>query len=174
MPIKHQVVAEMINTGWMFQMTKVVEIMAGAALLANRFVPLALAVAAPVAIMTFLLDAFILDAFVQYFTGAVTWKYLATELLDVIFGGACVLFIHAFLMLAFWNYYSPMMSFRATPAHQLNATTAAGKNAGGKRAALIVLGAPALVLAGINAIWIAGMVNEWLIPWSSLKLLRLQ
>src|SRR5688572_30403422 len=66
-PIKHQVVREMIETGWMFQFAKVMELAVGIALLGNRFVPAMLALSAPVAFITFMLDAMILDDIIAWF-----------------------------------------------------------------------------------------------------------
>jgi hypothetical protein len=167
-PHKHAVVAEMINTGWMFQFAKIVEILVGAALIANRFVPLVLVVAAPVAGLTFLLDAFVLDDIVAFTQGRSSFPSLATRLLDMIVGGACVLLVHIYLMLAYFEYYRPMMVARAQPRHP-----GADKGGGsGWRFAMVALGTVGLVLGGLNAVWMIGMANEWLIPWSSMRVLR--
>lgn len=69
--LKHPVIMEMIRTGWMFQFTKVAEILTGIGLVANRFVPLVLALTAPLAFITFMLDALILDDVLGWLTGSV-------------------------------------------------------------------------------------------------------
>jgi uncharacterized membrane protein YphA (DoxX/SURF4 family) len=49
----------MMKTGYLFQLVKGTEVFAGALLLGNRFVPLALAVLAPIAINIFAFHAFL-------------------------------------------------------------------------------------------------------------------
>lgn len=49
----------LLHTGYLFQLLKGTEVLAGALLLANRFVPLALAVLAPIVINIFAFHAFL-------------------------------------------------------------------------------------------------------------------
>lgn len=51
--------AALLHTGYLFQLLKGTEVLAGALLLANRFVPLALAVLAPIVINIFAFHAFL-------------------------------------------------------------------------------------------------------------------
>ncbi len=115
LPIKHQLVVEMIDSGWMFQSAKIVELLFGAALLTNRAVPLMLAVALPVASITFMLDALILDDIMRWLQGAETGADLLAAIEDMIVGGLCVLLPHLWLMWAYFGYYRPAMAWRAEP-----------------------------------------------------------
>jgi uncharacterized membrane protein YphA (DoxX/SURF4 family) len=51
--------AALLHTGYLFQLLKGTEVLAGALLLSNRFVPLALAVLAPIVINIFAFHAFL-------------------------------------------------------------------------------------------------------------------
>ena len=51
--------AALLHTGYLFQLLKGTEVLAGAMLLANRFVPLALAALAPIVINIFAFHAFL-------------------------------------------------------------------------------------------------------------------
>jgi hypothetical protein len=114
-PIKHQVVREMIETGWMFQSAKVIEIAAGIALLSNRFVPAMLAVSAPVAFITFMMDAMILDDVIAWFRDAASTEHLLAKLYDMVVGGLCVLLAHVWLMLCYFEHYRPMLIWSTKP-----------------------------------------------------------
>lgn len=115
MPQKHPVVLAMIDTGWMFQMAKLTELLTGAALLFNVFVPVMLVVSMPVAVTTFLIDAFILDSLVGWISGAVTTHVVIAKILDLIFFGGVVLAMQAYLMFAYLDCYKPMLVLRAKP-----------------------------------------------------------
>jgi|GEM_PF-1284200 len=45
-----------------------------------------------------------------------------------------------------------------------------GRSAGFGRAAFTALGVAAVVLGILSTGWLIGMVDQWLIPWSSLAL----
>ena len=113
--IKHAVVVEMIKTGWMYQCAKVTELAVGVSLITNRAVPLLLAIAAPVAFITFMLDALILDDFWRWITGTETTQAMVAAFLDMVIGGLCVFLLHIWLMLCYFDYYRPMMAWRSTP-----------------------------------------------------------
>lgn len=115
LPIKHAVVAEMIDTGWMFQSAKVIELVFGAALLSNRALPLMLAAALPVAAITFGLDALILDDIAGWFAGTVSGTGLGAAIEDMVVGGLCVLLPHLWLMWCFAAYYRSALVWRSEP-----------------------------------------------------------
>jgi hypothetical protein len=114
-PTKHPVIFAMIDTGWMFQLAKATELLTGVALLFNVFVPLMLVVSMPVAITTFLIDAFIFDSIVGWFAGTVTTHVVAAKVLDLIFFGGVVLAMQAYLMFAYLDCYRPMLALRPKP-----------------------------------------------------------
>lgn len=115
LPIRHVVVAEMIHTGWMFQSAKVLELLFGIALLANRLVPLMLAVTLPVVFIIFGLDALILDDLWGWVQGSVPGPDLWTAIMDMVIGGLCVLLPHLWLMWCYSAYYRPAMAWKAEP-----------------------------------------------------------
>ncbi len=115
LPIKHAVVTEMIRTGWMFQSAKVVEVAFGLSMLTNRAVPVMLLVALPVAFLTFMLDALILDDIWRWLQGAETGADLWAAIYDMVVGGLCVLLIHLWLIWSYQDYYRPMLVFKAKP-----------------------------------------------------------
>jgi uncharacterized membrane protein YphA (DoxX/SURF4 family) len=85
----------MFATGYLFIVVKVVEVVSGALLLSGRFVPLALAILAPIVINIFLFHAFLAPAGI-----AVPIVVLALEL---------------FLAWSYRSVYRPMLAARATP-----------------------------------------------------------
>jgi len=89
-------VQAMIDTGYMFDGIKVVEVVAGLLLLSNRFVPLALVVAFPVSVGAWSVDFFLI-------TGS-----LRAEVM-----GWSVLLLNAYLLLAYLPYFRPMLVARA-------------------------------------------------------------
>ncbi|AJP72535.1 hypothetical protein [Sphingomonas hengshuiensis] len=113
--IKHMLVVEMINTGWFFQAAKIMEIAFGVSLLANRAVPLLLAATLPVAFITFMLDALILDDIARWLGGTQDTPALLAAVADMIVGGLCVLLPHLWLMLCYRDYYRPAFAWRASP-----------------------------------------------------------
>ncbi|HEX7709880.1 MAG TPA: hypothetical protein VF418_02980 [Sphingomonadaceae bacterium] len=156
LPIKHAVVTEMIRTGWMYQSAKVVEVAFGLALLANRFVPLMLVVAFPVAFLTFMLDALILKDFVGWISGTETGAQLWAAIADMVVGGLCVLLIHLWLLWCYIDRYRPMLVAKATPKE---AGTGAGK--GRKlRWAFFAFGAVALALQAWNLYLFSSMIGH--------------
>lgn len=98
-PVAVNFVKALNDTGIVFTAVKVVEVTTGVALLANRFVPLALVVALPVAVNVFFVDVFLIRT---WFGGYVL--------------GGGTLLLNVLLLLAYLKYYRPMLSARAEPA----------------------------------------------------------
>ncbi|MGV3554952.1 MAG: hypothetical protein ACO1OD_06820 [Croceibacterium sp.] len=93
-------VQAMIDTGFLFDGIKVVEVVTGLAILANRYVPLALAVAFPVTVAAWAVDIGLLG------------QSLRAQVM-----GWAVLTMNAFLMLAYFSSYRSMFERRASPDH---------------------------------------------------------
>lgn len=115
MPVKSAIVHTMIESGWMFDAAKAIEVALGLALILNRFVPLMLVVSMPVILMTFLLDAWIFDALFGWLRGEVPFTIFFAKFLDMVFFGGCVLVMQIFLMLAYLDLYRPMLAYRTRP-----------------------------------------------------------
>ena len=158
MPLKHQVVVEMIKSGWMFQLAKIAEVAIGASLVTNRFVPGMLALTAPVAFITFMLDAMILDDIWAWFVGTATTEHLLAKIYDMVIGGLCVLLLHVWLMLCYFDYYRPMLVWKAAPS-ALAANQAKGPGHGKLRSAFLALGCVALALGAWNFYLFAGLIR---------------
>jgi hypothetical protein len=116
LPMRHEVVAEMVQTGWMYQTAKVMEIAAGVALLTNRFVPLVLVATFPVAFLTCILGASLISADVAgWLTGAVPGSVLLAKIRAGAIGGTSLLLLQTWLMLCYFDYYRAMLTARAAP-----------------------------------------------------------
>lgn len=116
LPIRHEVVAEMVRTGWMYQSAKMLEIAVGVALVTNRFVPLMLAATLPVAFITFMLGAsLIVGDLWGWLMGTVPAANLLAKILAGAIGGLCVMLLHIWLMLCYFEYYRPALAARAVP-----------------------------------------------------------
>lgn len=163
LPIKHAVVVEMIKTGWMFQSAKIVEVAFGLSLLANRGVPAMLAVALPVAFLTFMLDALILDDIWRWINGAETTPALLAAIADMIVGGLCVLLPHLWLMWCYFGYYRPALAWRAplpVPGATLDLAPAMQPPMGHwQRRMFFALGWVGLALQTFNLWLFAGMIK---------------
>ena len=83
----------------MFTAVKVIEVSTGVAILTNRFVPLALVVALPVAVNIFFVDVFLVRT---WFGGYVL--------------GGGTLLLNVALLFGYLKYYRPMLSARSEPA----------------------------------------------------------
>jgi hypothetical protein len=160
--IKHQVIREMIETGWMFQSAKVIEVAAGLALLSNRFVPAMLAVSAPVAFITFMLDAMILDDVIAWFSGAATTQQLGAKVYDMVIGGLCVLVAHVWLMLCYFEHYRPMLVWNTKPQalELVSGEPRVESRDNVLRKAFFVLGGIALVLLAWNFYLFVGLIGK--------------
>jgi hypothetical protein len=165
LPIKHAVVVEMIGSGWIFQSAKVLEIVFGLSLLANRAVPVLLAAALPVAFITFMLDALILDDILRWFSGIESTADLGAAIADMVVGGLCVLLPHLWLMWCYFGHYRPAFSWKATPEDTWH-----GGSVGGRpepeapaprwlRALFLALGWVAIGLQTYNLYLFVGMIG---------------
>lgn len=113
LPQKHPVAAEMIATGWMYHLAKLIEVLTGLALLSNLFVPLMLVVSMSIAVTTFLLDAWIGQAVADWFSGRVSFAALRAKILDMLYFGGAVLAMQGYLMFAYLHLYRPMLTRKA-------------------------------------------------------------
>jgi hypothetical protein len=165
-PMKHQIVATMIETGWMFSAAKLIEIGIGVALLTDRFAVLMLVVAFPILLMTFVLDLIPFGAAIAgAVAGEVTNRNLWAAFLDMIFFGGAVFLMQVYLMLEYFDDYRRLFVVRPGDAtaprifdHSCPATRCA-----------IRWGA--IVIGGASTLWMLAMVGQWLVPWSSLAIL---
>ena len=167
-PMKHAVVSEMIKTGWMFQFAKVTELCVGISLVTNRAVPALLALAAPVAFITFMLDALILDDVWRWITGVESTPAVMAAIYDMVIGGLCVFLLHIWLMLCYFDYYRPMLVWEANPrklglagAGQMIRTSdnqAIGRDR--LRIAFLTLGWIAIALQAWNLYLFIGLIGE--------------
>lgn len=96
LPPGDHLVRAMINTGILFHMVKGVELIVGLALLTNRFVPLALMAALPVA----------LNIFIAVFNIQKLRAYTM---------GTGALLMNVFMMLAYFEHYRAMLSMKSVP-----------------------------------------------------------
>ncbi len=96
-PIATELMGGFVQSG-LFDVAKVTEITVGILLLTNRFVPLALVLAVPVASII----AFVDITLVRTLVGG--W----------ILGGGTIL-LNAALLVCYLKYYKPMLAFRTTP-----------------------------------------------------------
>jgi len=95
-PLATEFMKAMVETGVIFTAVKTVEVVTGVALLANRFVPLALVVALPVSVNVFFVDVFLIGT---WFGGWVL--------------GAGTLLLNVVLLFAYLKYYRPMLCAKA-------------------------------------------------------------
>lgn len=168
LPIKHALVVEMINSGWMYQSAKIVEVLFGLSLLANRALPLMLAIALPVAFITFMLDALILDDLARWVAGTEAWPELWAAIADMVIGGLCVLLAHLWLMGCYAAYYRPAFVWVAEPAAcRTGGSAAAGGEIGCRlhgsgwlRRGFFGLGWLALALQLFNLYLFVGMIER--------------
>ena len=136
-------VQAMIDTGFMFDGTKVVEVVTGLMLLANVWVPLALLVALPVTVGIWSVDFFLIS------------KSLRAQ----VFGWS-VLTLNTYLLLVYIRYFTPMLVARATPSPSVADGARAMSGAGGavgRKQALMVLGLVAVALGAIASFWLIVM-----------------
>ena len=96
-PLALELMGALVHSG-IFDIAKVVEVTTGAALLLNRFVPLALVLAFPIAVVVGYMDVVLIGT---WFGGWVA-------------GGGTVL-LNAALLLAYFKYYRPMFVMKADP-----------------------------------------------------------
>lgn len=164
-PTKHEIVRTMIETGWMFPSAKVIEIALGLALLFNRHVVLALVIAFPVMLMTFLLDLLpFLGQIGPFLAGDLPLATLWTGFLDMLFFGAGIFVMQAYLMSVYFDDYRRL--FVVTPSGEPAAWSAVF----GARWLRTMLCWLSCSVGALSTLWIVGLASG-LIPWDSLRIL---
>lgn len=164
-PVKHEILRTMVESGWMFTATKAIEVLLGLALIFNRHAVLMLVIAFPVMLMTFLLDLFpLFGAIAPFVAGEVSGAALWARALDMLFFGAGVFMMQAYLMSEWFGDYRSLFAVRpGGAAAGWSALFEAGWLKGSLRWLSYTVGA-------ISTLWIVGMALG-LIPWSSLAVL---
>ena len=105
-PMKHAILGTMIDSGWMFTSAKVIEMLLGLALIFNRHAVLALVVSFPIILMTFLLDLFpLLGNIPEFLAGGVNGATMWASFLDMLYFGAGVFVMQAYLMSEYFGDY---------------------------------------------------------------------
>ena len=164
-PTKHEILRVMVESGWMFTTAKVIEILLGLALILNRHVVLALVLAFPVMLMTFLLDLFpFVRNIAPFVTGELPLANFWASFLDMLFFGAGVFVMQAYLMSEYFGDYRSLFVVQpGGPAARWSGVFEAGWLKFTLRWLSYTVGA-------ISTLWAIGMAVG-LIPWSSLALL---
>ncbi len=164
-PVKHEILRVMVESGWMFSSAKVIEIALGLALIVNRHVVLALVVSFPVMLMTFLLDLFPFLANIGPFLGGhLSLAAFWASFLDMLFFGAGVLVMQAYLMSEFFGDYRSLFALSpgGPPARWSCLFEAAWL-----KTALRWL---SYSVGAASTLWVVAMVLH-ILPWSSLAVL---
>ena len=140
-------VQAMIDTGYMFDGIKVVEVLAGIALLANRWVPLTLIIALPVTVGIWSVNYFLIP-----------------DVLRAQIMGWSALLMIVFLALAYFRYYLPFLRAKAEPflpGLQQGAGVDVLPIVGLPAAALITLGIVAAALGAVADAILVKMMLGW-------------
>ena len=166
LPMKSEIVATMIKSGWMFTAAKAIEVTLGLSLLFNRFAVLMLVVAFPVLMMTFMLDAIPFGLAVpKWLAGEMSGRNLWAAFLDMLFFGGAVFVMQGYLMLEWVDKYLPLFVVRPDDEKaSLDFSWLRTK-------ALRPMRWMAIVIGSMGTLWFIGMIHQWLIPWSSLAML---
>lgn len=139
-------VQAMIDTGFMFDGTKAVEVVAGAMLLANLWVPLVLVILFPVTLGIWLVDFFLIALSVR--AQALGWS---------------VLLLNTFLLFAYLRYFKPILVTRARPCSvQADVGTVRPQVTGSGRSGrwLGMLGVVSVALGLVASGWLMAMVVQ--------------
>jgi len=164
-PTKHEILRVMVESGWMFTTTKALEVIVGLALLLNRHAVLALVLAFPIMLMTFLLDLFpLLRDLGPFLGGEVSGAALWARVLDMLFFGAGVFVMQAYLMSEWFGDYRSLFVVRP------GGTAAGWSGVFEARWLKLTLRWLSYTVGAISTVWIVGMALG-VIPWSSLALL---
>jgi hypothetical protein len=166
----------MIDTGWMFELAKIIEVAAGLSFLFNLFVPLMLVVSFTVTVSAFLIDAFFFESIRAVVAGEAPISLIGTELLDLMFWGGAVFAMHVFLFFGYLHCYMPMLVMKGRYRDGEAAEYKVWKPGIAERhptwrKPFFALGVFALVFGGISTIWLALMVKQWALPWTTLRIL---
>jgi len=143
------IVGAMIEHGILFHLAKATEVVAGVALLANRFVPLSLVISMPVTVTVFIVDVFKPEFRLRAFlmgSGSFT--------------------MNVALLLAYYHHYRGMLAFTARPDADPSRPDMAG--GGGVADALGAIGKPLLpVLLGASA-----LLGTVMVAWLALMMVQ--
>src|SRR5690606_8011372 len=145
-------------------------LLTGLALLSRRYVPLMLVVSFPIAITTFVIDAFIIDDVAAWLGGEVGGPFMWSRVMDLVFFGGAVLAMHGYLMVVYLPHYRPMCVRRADfsgASTSKRPDPSVGHPPGWRNGLLLVVGIVAVVLGILSTGWLVGMIDGWLISWSS-------
>ncbi|MGE0115966.1 MAG: hypothetical protein AB7T07_13920 [Steroidobacteraceae bacterium] len=156
-PPPPDMVGAMIQTGFMFHIVKATELLAGLALLSNRFVPLMLVVVFPVTVSICLFDVFIV-----------------AKLRGVIMGGGAFV-MNAFLLFAYLDSYAPMLKLNTTPApwHDTQNDAIHGwNNSEEYRLFRLALAIVALAFAVAVVTWLVVLIVQYALHPQPLKIPR--
>ncbi|HVW68005.1 MAG TPA: DoxX family membrane protein [Steroidobacteraceae bacterium] len=130
-------VGAMIQTGVMFHLVKGTELLAGIALLTNRFVPLVLVAVFPVTVPVFIVDVILIHHLRGFFMGA----------------GAMLM--NTFLLFSYLHCYRPMLQPRAIP----DARDPQGASI--PAPLMLVYGAVAAAFGTVILTWVAVMIFQY-------------
>jgi len=143
-------VQAMIDTGFMFDGTKAVEVVTGLMLLADRWVPLALVVAFPVTVGIWSVDLFLIGTSVR--AQVLGWS---------------VLLLNGYLLLAYIRYFAPMLAARATPWGQPEAAGRSPRTAAGPPGwcdrAMTAFGVVSVAVGAAASAWLVVMLAQGLL-----------
>jgi hypothetical protein len=175
--MKAEIVQSMIETGWMFDLAKIIEVATGFSLVFNLFVPLALVASIAVTISTFWLDvAFNGETIFAFFRGEASLAAMWRVLLDIIFWGGAVLLMQGFLMLGYLHYYLPMLvpkglHANGDPVNYAVLQPGIIERHPRARRAFTMFGIVSFVIGWISTLWLVLMINQWALPWTTLRAL---
>lgn len=164
-PVKHQILLTLVESGWMFTTAKALEVILGICLLLNRHAVLALVLSFPIMLMTFLLDLFpFMGNIMPFLAGDVSGPAMWASFLDMLFFGAGVFVMQAYLMAEYFDDYRQM--FTVTPGGD----PAAWSNALDANWIKTGLRWLSYTVGAFSTIWAIGMILG-VIEWSSLAML---
>jgi hypothetical protein len=164
-PVKHEILRAMVDSGWMFTTTKALEVALGIALILNRHAVLLLVLSFPIILMTFLVDLFPFTATVgPFLQGTVAAGVIWARFLDMLFFGAGVFVMQAYLMCEYFDDYRSLFALR--PGGRAAAWSSVFA-AGWLRSVLRWL---SFTIGALSTLWIVAMVIR-LVKWSSLAVL---
>lgn len=164
-PVKHEILRVLIESGWMFSTAKVLEILLGLALILNRHAVLMLVLSFPVILMTFLLDLFpFLGNIAPFLGGRQSGAAFFHSFLDMLYFGAGVFVMQAYLMTEYFGDYRTLFTVRPGGAP---ARWAGLFEADALKTALRWL---SWTVGASSTLWVIAMATG-LLPWSSLAVL---
>jgi len=144
-------VGAMIQTGVMFHVVKATELLAGIALLTNRFVPLMLVAVFPVTVPVFIVDVILIHHLRGFLMGT----------------GAMLM--NTFLLFSYLQCYRPMLNARAQPDSRSAEAAASAESAACAESAtaipgplMLVYGSLAAFFGAVILIWVAVMMFQYL------------